>query len=133
MIRRILFFVPAILYYGLIFFLSSRSFESRVDILFLDKGVHLLEFTLLGFFLAFGYFLSLKSSVATKSYLTVISGMLLGGLDELHQYFVPTRSLEAMDFVADSIGVLAGLLIYFFISRTRMGKLLAEKLFKAGQ
>lgn len=133
MIRRILFFVPAILYYGLIFFLSSRSFESRVDILFLDKGVHLLEFTLLGFFLAFGYFLSLKSSVATKSYLTVLSGMLLGGLDELHQYFVPTRSLEAMDFVADSIGVLAGLLIYFFISRTGMGKLLAEKLFKAGQ
>ncbi len=104
-----------------------------MDILFLDKGVHLLEFTLLGFFLAFGYFLSLKSSVATKSYLTVISGMLLGGLDELHQYFVPTRSLEAMDFVADSIGVLAGLLIYFFISRTGMGKLLAEKLMKAKQ
>ena len=128
-----MFFVPAILYYGLIFFLSSRSFESRVDVRFLDKGVHLLEFTLLGFFLAFGYFLSLRSSVATKSYLTVISGMLLGGLDELHQYFVPTRSLEAMDFVADFIGVLAGLVIFFFISRTGRGKLLAEKLMKAKQ
>jgi len=131
--RKILFFVPAILYYGLIFFLSSRSFDSQVDILFLDKGVHFLEFTLLGFLLASGYFLSLKSSVATKSYLTMISGMLLGGLDELHQYFVPTRSLEAMDFVADSIGSLAGLLIYFFLSRTGMGKLLTEKLLKIGR
>ena len=133
MIRRILFFIPAALYYGLIFFLSSRSFESQVDILFLDKGVHFLEFTLLGFFLAFGYFLSLKSSPSTKSYLTVISGMLLSGLDELHQYFVPTRSLEAMDFAADSIGILAGLLIFFFLSKTEMGKLLAEKLLKARQ
>ncbi|MDH4257711.1 MAG: hypothetical protein OEV50_02790, partial [Candidatus Aminicenantes bacterium] len=79
--RKILFFVPAILYYGLIFFLSSRSLRSQVDILFFDKVVHLLEFALLGFFLAFGYFLSLKSSIATKSYLTVISGMLLGSLD----------------------------------------------------
>jgi VanZ family protein len=131
--RKILFFVPAILYYGLIFLLSSRSFDSQVDILFLDKGVHFLEFTLLGFLLASGYFLSLKSSIATKSYLTMISGMLLGGLDELHQYFVPTRSLEAMDFVADSIGVLAGLLIYFFLSRTGMGKLLTEKLLKIGR
>ncbi len=104
-----------------------------MDILFLDKVVHFLEFTLLGFFLAFGYFLGLKSSPSTKSYLTVISGMLLGGLDELHQYFVPTRSLEAMDFVADSIGILAGLLIFFFLSKTEMGKLLAEKLLKARQ
>lgn len=61
----------------------------------------------------------------------MISGMLLGGLDEFHQYFVPTRSLEAMDFVADSIGVLAGLLIFFFLSRTGSGKVLIEKLLKA--
>lgn len=133
MIRKILFFIPAAIYYGLIFFLSSRSFDSQVDILFLDKGVHFLEFTPLGFLLASGYFLSLKSSIALKSYLTMISGMLLGGLDELHQYFVPTRSLEAMDFVADSIGALAGLLIYFFLSRTGMGKLLTEKLLKIGR
>lgn len=104
-----------------------------MDILFLDKGVHLLEFTLLGFFLAFGYFLGLKSSAATKSYMTLISGMLLGGLDELHQYFVPTRSLEAMDFVADSIGILAGLGIYILVSRNRRIKLFMERLLKPGQ
>ena len=133
MIRKILFFVPAILYYGLIFFLSSRSLRSQVDILFLDKAVHLLEFALLGFFLAFGFFLSLRSSVALKSLVILISGMLLGGLDELHQYFVPDRSSEVLDLVADSIGVLVGLLIFYSLSRTGKGKLLMERLLKAGR
>ena len=133
MIRKILFFVPAILYYGLIFFLSSRSLRSQVDILFLDKAVHLLEFALLGFFLAFGFFLSLRSSVALKSLVILISGMLLGGLDELHQYFVPDRSSEVLDLVADSIGVLVGLLIFYSLSRTGKGKLLTERLLKAGR
>lgn len=128
--KKILFFAPAVLYYVLIFYLSSRSYEVKIDILFFDKGVHLVEFAFLGFLLSFGYFMSLKSSLMVKAGLTFSSGILLGTLDELHQYLVPLRSTEILDVIADAIGILIGLFVYFYFSRTVKGKIFVEKLSK---
>jgi VanZ family protein len=125
--------MPAVLYYALIFILSSISFKGQASVPFLDKGMHLVEFGFLGFFLSLGYFLSLESSLRIKSSLTVVSGILLGGLDEIHQYFVPNRSFEVMDMVADSIGVLIGLVVFYYFSRTNRGKALTERLLKTGE
>jgi VanZ family protein len=132
--KKILLFLPAILYYALIFLLSSMSFilEGQISIPFLDKGIHLVEFGLLGFFLSLGYFLSLKSSLRIKSSLTLASGIMLGCLDEIHQYFVPNRSFEVMDMVADSIGILIGLVAFYYFSRTNRGKALTQRLLKTG-
>jgi VanZ family protein len=126
--RKILFFVPAILYYGFIFFLSSLSVKGQVDIPFLDKGLHLVEFALLGFLLSMGYFLSFRFSLRVKAGLILASGILLGILDELHQYFVPNRSFEILDMVADSIGILIGFFAFYSFSRTRRGKALVKRL-----
>jgi len=128
--KKILFFTPAVLYYVLIFYLSSRSYEVKIDILFFDKGVHLVECAFLGFLLSFGYFMSLKSSLMVKAGLTFSSGILLGTLDELHQYLVPLRSTEILDVIADAIGILIGLFVYFYFSRTVKGKIFVEKLSK---
>ena len=128
--KKILFFTPAVLYYVLIFYLSSRSYEVKISILFFDKGVHLFEFAFLGFLLSFGYFMSLKSSLMVKAGLTFSSGILLGTLDELHQYLVPLRSTEILDVLADAIGILIGLFVYFYFSQTAKGKSLVEKLSK---
>ena len=125
--------MPAILYYTLIFFLSSMSFKGQVSVPFLDKGVHLVEFSLLGFLLSLGYFLSLKSSLRLKSSLTLASGILLGCLDEIHQYFVPNRSFEVLDMVADSIGILIGLAAFYYFFRTNRGKALTQRLLKTGE
>jgi VanZ family protein len=128
--KKILFFIPAALYYAFLFYLSSRSYDIKIDVLFLDKAIHLVEFALLGILLSFGYFMSLKSSLMTKAVLTVCSGILLGGLDEFHQYFIPRRSVEFLDVVADAFGILIGLFLYFYFSRTIKGKIFAEKLSK---
>lgn len=128
--KKILFFIPAAFYYVLIFYLSSRSYEIEIDILLFDKGIHLFEFAFLGFFLSFGYFMGLKSSLGIKAVLTFFSGVLLGSLDELHQYFIPRRTSEILDVIADAIGILIGLIVYFYFSRTMKGKILAEKLSK---
>ena len=133
LMKKILLFLPAILYYALIFLLSSISFKGEVSVPFLDKGVHLVEFGLLGFFLSLGYFLTLKSSFRIKSSFTIASGILLGCLDEIHQYFVPNRSFEVMDMVADSIGILIGLLAFYYFSRTNRGKALIQRLLKTGE
>jgi VanZ family protein len=131
--RKFLFFVPAGLYYALIFILSSLRVKGQVSLPFLDKGLHLVEFTLLGFLLSFGFFLSFGSSVRVKSVFTLTSGILLGCLDELHQYFVPERSFEVLDIVADSIGILMGLIAFYYLSRTNRGKVITELFGKTGE
>ncbi len=131
--RKFLFFVPAALYYALIFILSSLRVKGQVSLPFLDKGLHLVEFTLLGFLLSFGFFLSFGSSVRVKSVFTLASGILLGCLDELHQYFVPERSFEVLDIVADSIGIIIGLIAFYYLTRTNRGKVISESLEKMGQ
>jgi VanZ family protein len=128
--KKILFFFPASLYYALIFYLSSRSYDIKIDILFLDKAIHLCEFALLGLLLSFGYFMTLKSPLPVKALLTICSGIILGGLDEFHQYFIPRRSTEFYDVIADAIGILIGLFLYYYFSRTVPGRILAEKLSK---
>jgi VanZ family protein len=131
--RKVLFFVPAILYYALIFILSSLRVKGQVSIPFFDKGLHLVEFALLGFLLSLGFFLGFGSSVRVKSVLTLAIGILLGCLDEIHQYFVPERSFEVLDMVADSIGILIGLTAFYYLSRTNRGKVIAGRLEKIGE
>lgn len=128
--KKILFFTPAFLYYAFIFYLSSRSYDIKIDILFFDKAIHLVEFAFLGFLLSFGYFMSLKSSLMMKAVLTICSGIILGSLDEFHQYFIPRRSVEFFDIIADAIGILVGLLLYYYFSKSMKGKIFAEKLTK---
>ena len=131
--KKTLFFVPAILYYAFIFLLSSLSIKGKTEIPFLDKGLHLVEFALLGFLLSIGLFLSFGSSLRVKSALTLASGIFLGWLDELHQYFVPERSFDVLDIVADSIGILIGLIVFSYLSRTKRGKVITERFEKLGE
>ncbi|MBA7708579.1 hypothetical protein ES703_117481 [subsurface metagenome] len=131
--RKILFFVPAILCYLLIFILSSIRFQVEAGIPSLDKGVHLVEFILLGFLLSLGYFLSLEASPRTKSAWVLISGILLGGMIEIYQYFLPTRSFEILDLVADSLGILIGLFLFLHLSRTKRGRIFTERLSRIGE
>ncbi len=123
--KRILFFVPAVLYYALIFYISSKSYEVEVDILFFDKGIHVVEFAILGFFLSFGYFQSIKSSFKGYVIFVLATGILLGSLDEWHQSFVPLRNSDILDIVADTAGICIGLFIYVYLTR-----LLKKKFFK---
>jgi VanZ family protein len=128
--KKILFFVPAALYYAFIFYLSSRSYDIKIDILFFDKVIHIVEFALLGLFLSFGYFMSLKSSLMMKAVLIICTGIILGGLDEFHQYFIPLRSIEFFDVLADAMGILSGFFLYYYFSRSVRGKIFIEKLSK---
>ena len=118
--RKILFFVPAILCYLLIFILSSIRFQVEAGIPSLDKGVHLVEFIL-------------EASPRTKSAWVLISGILLGGMIEIYQYFLPTRSFEILDLVADSLGILIGLFLFLHLSRTKRGRIFTERLSRIGE
>lgn len=117
--KKARYFVPSFLYYVLIFFLSSQSGDFNLPGHRFDKIAHLFEFSLLGFFLSFGYFKTLTLPSGAKSILALITGLTLGLLDELHQLFVPGRTSALWDVAADGAGVAIGILVYMYLAKRK--------------
>jgi VanZ family protein len=118
--KKVLPFLPATLYYGLIFFLSSRSHTLDVPVPNFDKLAHGAAFSLLGFLLALGFFKSLHASLKMKILCAWLLGAGLGILDEIHQIFVPGRASDPLDATADAIGVGLGILLYWLVVRKKI-------------
>jgi len=109
------YFLPAGIYCALIFFLSGNAIKIRLGIIFWDKGAHWLEFSALGFLLALGFFKNLPDRPFLRAYLTFMTGIFIGLLDELHQLFVPGRTCDWKDWLADLAGIAFGLTVYWII------------------
>jgi VanZ family protein len=117
--KKLLPFLPAILFYLLIFTLSSRNLGIRIHIHHFDKVVHGIEFAIMAILLCFGFFNVLKASLPKKILVTFFLGLALGILDEFHQHFVPGRHMDALDALADALGVACGILIYLYVPKKR--------------
>ena len=101
---------PVIIYCALIFFQSSRPVpESIPAVPYLDKLLHAGAYAILGalFFRAYR-----TTSLGDKLHYIIILSILSAGLygigDELHQYFVPFRSADIWDALADLVGSAIG-------------------------
>jgi len=70
-----------------------------------DKALHLVEYAILAFLLARAVFPAVRGrSPATRWTLMVLACFLYGIVDETHQAFVPGRSCDPVDAVADAAG-----------------------------
>lgn len=105
--KRFLRLVPALLYMGLIFYLSSRA-APAIEVS--DKLIHVVEYGALATLLIFG--LSGSMSAAWVAILGAGLSFLYGCSDEFHQSFVPTRSAEVLDAMADAGGSALAALLY---------------------
>lgn len=98
--------LPALAWAALIFALSSRP-TIPVDLqLGRDKLAHFAAYTVLGLFLGRARRASGLSALAAA-----LLGLAYAASDEWHQSFVPGRSADVADWLADALGVLAGLLL----------------------
>jgi len=121
---KIKYFLPALLYYGFIFFLSAQSnIRIGIDFLLIDKILHT------GLYLGFGLCLSYAltnmepEGTSRRHVLRLLGlGILLGGLDEIHQSFVPGRNADLWDAVVDVLGVWLGWIIFQRLKQTALGK-----------
>jgi VanZ family protein len=118
--KKALPFLPAALYYGLIFFLSSRPLKLDVSLPNFDKLAHGAAYGLLGFLLAFGFFKLLRFSLKTKQGGVILTGVILGILDEIHQIFVPGRTPDPLDVAADAVGIVLGLILFRLIFQKKL-------------
>jgi VanZ family protein len=112
--RFLKYWLPLIVYCLAIFIQSS--FPSPVkepDVPFFDKYLHMLGYALLGslFCRAYGS-LRLGGKFWLVALLSVLSAGLYGISDEIHQYFVPSRSADVMDVAADFVGAAWGVFLY---------------------
>ncbi|GAB4330784.1 MAG: hypothetical protein Kow0037_06850 [Calditrichia bacterium] len=120
---------PWIAYSGFIFYLSSQQKLDVPDLHFnlQDKVFHFLAFTLYGIFVSLSVLNWPAKWLEKLNWMRVaaVIGIIYGFLDEIHQYFVPGREMDIWDWVADSLGVLTGILILkFFSGNNRLASLL---------
>jgi len=119
---RVLIFpwLPLLFYCALIFELSSRPVPENIpDIFLFDKTLHFSGYGLLGilFFRAYRT-LSLKNRPRLMMFLSMASATLYGISDEIHQHFVPTRTADMWDVLADMLGsVFSVFIIHQVLSR----------------
>jgi VanZ family protein len=111
--RRLLPWLPAIAYMALIWGLSSQSQAIPLpDLPWQDKGAHFIEYGVLGGL--FAYAISRTWPRLNGLRKVVFSVLLASGwgyIDELHQAFVPGRNSDARDWIADTLGAIAGVTI----------------------
>ncbi len=103
--RRLLLWLPVVLWAGLIFALSSvpdlGTGLGTWDLV-LRKIAHFCEYAVLG---------GLLLRALGRELVAVAAGALYAASDELHQHFVPGRHAAFRDVAIDAAGVVAGVLL----------------------
>ncbi len=107
MSKKILYWLPAILYMALIFYLSGRpapEAAKEIPIFFEIKLVHLFEYGILSLLIHFGLAKTTKQPLFSRFFWSILLTVLYGLTDEIHQLFVETRTASFFDLIADFLG-----------------------------
>jgi VanZ family protein len=115
--KKIHYWLPPLIWMGVIFYFSSRQKISVADELVWNfiffKTLHLLEYAFLFFLLFRAY----KNIFKFQEYIwwgrvSFVTTVIYACTDELHQLFIPTREGRIRDVIIDALGaVLSWILI----------------------
>jgi VanZ family protein len=131
MTKKLIYFMvywfPILIYTLLIFIQSAYPSPQRIpEFLYRDKVLHFAAFAVLGA-LFFRAFMTLR--IKDRIYLVIILSILLSSLygisDEIHQHYIPYRQSDPADAIADILGSVCGVLVYYLLDikiRTRLKK-----------
>jgi VanZ family protein len=115
--------LPAIMFAVVIFILSSIPKLNPPNLGFKvqDKFYHFVFYGAFGFLVARSFSFLKFSQVFPKKYLfyAILFSVAYGLSDEIHQYYVPGRQCSFGDFLADSIGAIAGIMVYHYCHHLR--------------
>jgi VanZ family protein len=109
-----IYWFPILVYCLLIFIQSSRPLpEIKSNLPYFDKVLHFAAYALLGalFLRAFNT-TQIKHNLKLIIMLSILLSSLYGISDEIHQSFVPFRTADTMDALADILGSVFGVSIF---------------------
>jgi len=118
--RRWPWLLPSLGYAALIFYLSSLTSPLPflpTSLFAHDKLLHATEYAGFSAVLAWGLDRVSRLGLRGAAMLAGVSASAYGLTDELHQAFVPGRSADVNDWVADTAGALAGALLAAVVLR----------------
>ena len=109
--------MPLIVYWIILLFATSLPAQSVPSFGVGDKVNHFLAYFILSILLYLTLSFQEKSIFAKRNsaLLTIAVILLYGVLDELHQMLIPGRSAEFLDWTADAVGAICGVLIISFL------------------
>jgi VanZ family protein len=85
----------------------------KLDILDLDKFIHILEYFVLGGLLLRAFFHSnIKIGLVPAIISSIVIATAFSVINELHQRYVPDRTAEVLDVIGDLIGSAIGVFVY---------------------
>jgi len=109
---RLILSSPAIIISVALFWLSNQPQLPHIDfgVEWTDKMLHFIAYFCFGFSLTLAFKGNFPSWSLRKIILIVISiGLIYGISDEIHQSFVPNRTADIFDWLADATGVTVSL------------------------
>ena len=120
---RPLFLLLALSWAGFIYYLSSQPGMDFQPLFTLqDKLLHALLFGMLGFLGVGAMKVPVHGYKIRQVWGIVVLVTLYGILDELHQQFVPGRTVDIYDVIANMAGGMAGAWIMYLLSKKRGNK-----------
>jgi len=108
-----LIYIPLVLYWIVLFIATTLPGQDLPDLGFSDKIQHFGAFFVLAILLNLALIYQRKSYFLFKnaSISTIIITLSYGAIDEIHQLFISGRSADIRDWLADSSGVIIGILL----------------------
>lgn len=108
--KRLLYWLPVVIILAVIFYLSSQSDfpgEKVLNIPFMDKIGHLIEYFILGIFIFRALRYCENMAIKKALIITIVFSGIYGITDEIHQLAVPNRYCSLFDWMADCFGSVA--------------------------
>lgn len=118
--RVIIKLIPALIYAIIISFASSVHGTNLPNLGFEvhDKLIHATEYFLLGLLIVWGLHFEWPLPISDRrAILAAAIAIAYGAIDEIHQSFVPGRSSEIQDWLADVFGVILAVVAYRKLNR----------------
>jgi VanZ family protein len=121
--RKVWFvYVPLVTYWLILFLATSLPAQKLPSIGFTDKINHFIAYFVLAVLVNLTLIYQRKSRLLFERapVATIIICLFYGAVDELHQLLVPGRFAETLDWVADGLGTVVGVLtVYYLINRLK--------------
>ena len=118
MLLRRLSLLLAFAWMALLFYLSHQpGLDTPMLFSGQDKVLHAAVYGLLGLLLLAAQPRQAQGYSWRQVGISTLIASLYGLSDEIHQYFVPGRSNEILDWVADTLGALIGAFLLAWLSR----------------
>jgi len=115
--KKLLVYAPLVVYWLILFVATTLPAASMPSFGVVDKVNHLSAYFILAILLFLTLLFQQKIPFAKNrvaAYALIICS-LYGMLDEVHQIFIPGRSAEFLDFLADACGALLGVLLMNYL------------------